>query len=217
MGKTNIKLVNKLLLFIILILQHLLIFYCSKDNQGSQGDQEQKIEFPENANTVVILGQSSHLDISWVYTSEEYYEKLVKDIFLNSIDFVKSHKNHRVFFAEIFWIDKFLKKEEKEGNELLSLIKDGKIKIEGGGVGTDDWVVIPTEGIIRNYMTGRSWLKKRGLKIPKDAWVPDFIRLPSRYARPTLLFRIQISSSIKSKWIYSNTRTSESNNRKRFC
>jgi len=87
---------------------------------------EEKLEFPENANTVVILGQSSHLDISWVYTSEEYYEKLVKDIFLNSIDFVKSHKNHRTFFAETFWIDKFLKKEEKEGNELLSLIKDGK-------------------------------------------------------------------------------------------
>ena len=79
MGKTNITLVKKLLLFIILILQPLLIFRCSKDNQGSQGDQEQKIEFPENANTVVILGQSSHLDISWVYTSEEYYEKLVKD------------------------------------------------------------------------------------------------------------------------------------------
>jgi len=186
MGKTNIKLVNKNLLFIILILQPLLIFRCSKDNQGSQGDQEQKIEFPENANTVVILGQSSHLDISWVYTSEEYYEKLVKDIFLNSIDFVKSHKNHRVFFAEIFWIDNFLKKEEKEGNELLSLIKDGKIKIEGGGVGTDDWVVIPAEGIIRNYMTGRSWLKKRGLKIPKDAWVPDSFGFPQDM--PDLLY-----------------------------
>ena len=186
MGKKKINLVNNHLLFIILLLQSLITLYCGKDKQvvqvdedkqGVQVDEDGKLEFPENANTVVILGQSSHLDISWVYTSEEYYEKLVKDIFLSSIDFLKSHKNHIIFFAEIFWIDKFIKESEFQ-SEFLSLINEGKIKIEGGGVGTDDWVIIPAEGIIRNYMTGRNWLKKRALKIPKDAWVPDSFGFP---------------------------------------
>lgn len=177
MGKKKINLVNNHLLFIILLLQSLITLYCGKDKQVVQVDEDGKLEFPENANTVVILGQSSHLDISWVYTSEEYYEKLVKDIFLSSIDFLKSHKNHIIFFAEIFWIDKFIKESEFQ-SEFLSLINEGKIKIEGGGVGTDDWVIIPAEGIIRNYMTGRNWLKKRALKIPKDAWVPDSFGFP---------------------------------------
>jgi len=65
-------------------------------------------------------------------------------------------------------------------------------------------------------MTGRSWLKKRGLKIPKDAWVPDSFGF--HQDMPDLLYFLGFrSEAIKSKWIYPNTKTSETNNRKRFC
>lgn len=140
---------------------------------GGRVENEKVIDYPKDARTVVILGQSSHLDISWVYTSEEYYEKMVKNIFTSALDFIEEHAKHKIFFAEIFWIDKFISREPELRERFLNFLRKRKIIIEGGGIGTDDFLVVPTEGIIGNYMRGRKWLKVAGLPIPKDAWIPD--------------------------------------------
>ncbi|MCS7213853.1 MAG: hypothetical protein NZ927_06500 [Candidatus Calescibacterium sp.] len=136
------------------------------------------VQFPPDAQYVVIFGQSSHLDISWFYTSEEYYEKLVRKIFIKTVEFLKQDAIHTSFFAEAFWIDKFLNENLPEKDDFLKFIKEGRIKIEGGGVGTDDQLVVPTEGIIRNYITGRKRMNQIGIQTTQNAWVPDSFGFP---------------------------------------
>ncbi len=142
----------------------------------SKVEDKLNIKFPQNASQIVILGQSSHLDISWFYSSDEYYEKLVKGIFIKFIDFVKSDPLHTGFFAETFWIRRFLSDETVEKSikdEFRKFLENQNIKIEGGGVGTDDHLVVPTESIIRNYLRGRAYLKEHRINPTDCAWIPD--------------------------------------------
>ncbi len=133
----------------------------------------------KGAEKVVIIGQSSHLDISWFYTADEYYEKLVRDIFISALKFLKSNPENRIFFAESFWIRKFFEDETIDSQDLLSYMKEGRLIVEGGGVGTDDHLIPPTELIIRNYEGGRRWIEEKfGFKPSSDAWVPDSFGFP---------------------------------------
>jgi hypothetical protein len=184
----TVKIFNfQLSFFLKIAVLILLLSYC-----GGRMESRKLIDYPEDAKTVVILGQSSHLDISWVYTSEEYYQKMVKNIFISALDFIEEHQKHNVFFAEIFWINKFISKEPELKERFLNFLKERKIIIEGGGIGTDDFLVVPTDGIIGNYISGRKWLKKVGLPIPKDAWIPDSFGFPE--STPDLLYMLGFRS-----------------------
>lgn len=154
----------RICLFLVILI--FLFLSCSKT------ESKKLLNFPSDAEYVVIFGQSSHLDISWFYTSEEYYDKLVKNIFLKTTELLRQNTDQVAFFAEMFWIEKYL--DETKDSDFLNLIREGRIKIEGGGIGTDEQLVVPTEGIIRNYISGHRKIKELlGIQAPSVAWIPD--------------------------------------------
>lgn len=151
------------------------------------------IDKVEKANAVVVIGQSSHLDFTWVYTRDEYWEKFVRRIFDETLDFVLSHPLNKSFFAEVYWLKRYYDELSDERKKtLLELLKSNLIEVVGGGWGTDDFLVVPREAIVRTYISGKRWLEENGLKLPSSAWIPDSFGFPAEL--PDLLYMLGFSS-----------------------
>ncbi len=143
----------------------------------------------EKAQFVVVLGQSSHLDFTWVYTRDEYWDKFVKRIFDETVESVLSHPLNKSFFAEVYWVKRYydeLSAEKKE--EFARLLREKLIEVVGGAWGTDDMLAVPREAIVRSYISGARWLSEMGVEVPHIAWIPDSFGFPAEL--PDLLYML---------------------------
>ena len=68
---------------------------CGGINEEEIKEIKDRLNIPSDAKKVLFLSQSSHWDINWQKTFDEYYDQNVEKIILNSIEHLKfDNMNH---------------------------------------------------------------------------------------------------------------------------
>ena len=133
-----------------------------------------RLGIPPGAEHVLILAESSHWDLQWLFRSETYYRLRIQPI-LNQVlaelgrDSRRSFALESVFFLKLFW-------ERNPGKQaqLRSWINQGRILLTGTGMGQPDTTLPETEAILRDYQLGQAWLDRVGINQPVEiAALPD--------------------------------------------
>ena len=130
---------------------------------------------PADAQRVLILSQSSHLDWDWLRTFDVYYAQQVERIFTSALDLQAQFHDgaHRYYYsiAEMGYLQRFLAARPERLTALQSVGSD--LRIVGGGITSPDNLLPNGEAFLRDYLVGKSWVDATlGLPI-REAWIPD--------------------------------------------
>lgn len=174
----------------IIFLLSFLFVSCGKSREEIIRD---KLGIPEDAKTVVIFQQSAHLDPDWLLTYDEYFERIVNRLLTRAIELMLQRKSYVYTIGELAFLKKYLEVHPDQREVIVSLIKNGQLKIIGGGFTTPDTNLPSLEAILMDYEGGRKWLRDNLLQ-PEitSAWLPDsFGHAPSL---PDILQHLGIKS-----------------------
>lgn len=130
---------------------------------------------PPQADRVLILSQSSHLDWDWLRTFDDYYTEQVDRIFTNALALLtQSHAAPAHYYysiAEMGYLQRFLAGQPERRDALRAVGSD--LRIVGGGITSPDNLLPRGESFIRDYLVGKTWLDA-ALALPlRAAWIPD--------------------------------------------
>ncbi len=134
----------------------------------------ERLAVPDDAAQVLVLGETSHWDPNWLFTSEEYYERRIRKI-LDEVIVELRREPRRIFSLEnIFFLRMYWEREPSRRAAIRSLVEQGRIRFSGTGVTTPDTVLPDAEAIIRDYLIGQEWLRSHALPAePRLAYLPD--------------------------------------------
>ncbi|MCB9558759.1 MAG: hypothetical protein H6707_21760 [Deltaproteobacteria bacterium] len=133
-----------------------------------------KLGIPDDAETVLIFGETSHWDPNWLYTSDEYYDKRIRSILGRALDELEAEPR-RVFSVEcVHFLRLYWERQSADRARLRRAINDGQMRLTATGFTTPDTLLPATEALIRDYHLGQLWLHERGLTVePTVAYLPD--------------------------------------------
>lgn len=134
----------------------------------------QTLGIPEDAERVLIFGETSHWDPNWLLTSEEYYERRVEPILDAVLDELE-REERRIFGIEcLFFVRMYWTRRPEQRERLRRLVARKQLRFTGTGITTPDTVLPSTEAILRDYLLGQQWLWDAGLDAePRVAYLPD--------------------------------------------
>ena len=143
--------------------------------RASEACVRAELGIPANAQRVMILSQSSHLDWDWLHTFDAYYQQSVDGIFSDASDLLSqfhSTENHYYYsIAEVGFLQRFLAVHPEAADALRGVGND--LRIVGGGITSPDNLLPHGETFIRDYLVGKTWIDATlGLPI-RAAWIPD--------------------------------------------
>ncbi len=148
------------------------------ENSGGFTPREREIRsrlgVPDDARYILIIAESSHWDLNWMYTSEVYYTLKIKRILNKALRELKRNPR-RIYSIEcIFFLKMFWDRHESMRDSIRTLVNTGRIRLTGTGFTTPDTTLPDTESIIRDYLLGQEWLRENGMvQEPKLAYLPD--------------------------------------------
>lgn len=126
---------------------------------------------PPDAERVLILSQSSHLDINWKRTHEQYYTESVDQIFEDATRLLADDPRYFYSIAEMGFLSKHV---AKHGNEpWRPHIASGHARIVGGAMTTPDTLLTTAETLSRDYLYGTLFAERELGARPRAAWLPD--------------------------------------------
>jgi alpha-mannosidase len=128
---------------------------------------------PDAARTVVVYSQSSHLDINWQRTFEEYQAQIVDFVINEALDLLDGDPKAVYSMAEVGFLRPWWARYPQNHARLRKYVAAGRFKFVGGGVTTPDTNLPPSESVIRDYVEGFRWLKENVGAEVTDAWIPD--------------------------------------------
>jgi hypothetical protein len=133
-----------------------------------------KLGVPDDAAHVLLFSESSHWDTSWLLTSEEYFERRLRPIFL-AILAALEHDPLRIYCIEsVFFLKLFWERHPEHRNRLRAVIESGQLRVLTSSLTTPDTLLPHPEAILRDFHLGQCWLRDNGLEIfPKTAYFPD--------------------------------------------
>ena len=133
-----------------------------------------RLGVPEDAERVLIFGETSHWDPNWLRTTEEYYESRIRHILDEAIDAL-NEDSRRVFSIEcIYFLRMYFERNPERQERLRQLLNEGRLRLTGSGVTTPDVTLPDTEAILRDYLLGQEWLRQQGVTAePRLAYLPD--------------------------------------------
>jgi alpha-mannosidase len=134
-----------------------------------------ELGIPAEAERVVILSQSSHLDWDWLKTFDRYYEELVERIFSEALglltQFHRAEIHYYYSIAEIGYLQRFAAVHPELVESMRAVGSD--LHIVGGGITSPDNLLPNGETFIRDYLVGKTWVDAT-LALPiRAAWIPD--------------------------------------------
>ncbi len=128
---------------------------------------------PQDAGCVVILSQSSHLDIDWQRTFDGYYRAFVDGIFGQAHDLLGAQPAYRYSVAEMAYLTAYLARHPEQAADFRAAAGRGALRIVGGGITSPDTLLPTTEPLVRDYLRG-SLVADRQLGVrARAAWLPD--------------------------------------------
>lgn len=133
-----------------------------------------RLGIPEDAQQVLIFGETSHWDPNWLFTSETYYRLRIRRI-LDAVLRELTREPDRVFSIEcLHFLQMYWERNPDKQDTLRALINGGRLRLTGTGMTTPDTVLPETEAILRDYLQGQEWMRGVGLHPePRIAYLPD--------------------------------------------
>jgi len=133
-----------------------------------------KLGIPDDAESVIIFGESSHWDPNWLMTSKEYYRFRIKKILDQAIHELEAEPR-RVFGIEcVFFLKMFWERNPDKTESIRRLVNERRLRFTGCGITTPDVTIPDTEAIIRDYLLGQEWLRENRMQQePRLAYLPD--------------------------------------------
>jgi hypothetical protein len=128
---------------------------------------------PNDAQHVLFLGQSSHLDIDWQKTFDDYYSSYVESIFLQARALMDSDPRAYYAVAEMAYLKHHLAVHPEELAPLQADVARGALRIVGGGITSPDTLLPETEMLARDYLYGIELAEDTLHAHPTAAWLPD--------------------------------------------
>ena len=145
-----------------------------------------KLGIPEKARRVLLFSESSHWDLDWLFTSEQYYRRYVRhnlDIALRELQ----NEPRRVYSIECIFFLKMYWDGNKDKQKLIrDLVNQGRLRLTSSGMTTADTLIPSSEAILRDFLIGQEWLRENGMdQEPTLAYFPD--SFGTSHALPALL------------------------------
>jgi len=125
---------------------------------------------PADAERVLILSQSSHLDIDWKKTFDQYYVDHVEQVFLDAEAILDRDPKAYYSVAEMAFLAQHV--AVHGAGTWPRHAESGHARIVGGGMTTPDTLLPTDEALIRDYLLGTVFAEQLGAR-PRAAWLPD--------------------------------------------
>lgn len=124
----------------------------------------ERLGVPPEARHVLIFSESSHWDPNWLWTSNDYFEKLVK-LNLDQAIAALQQEPRRVYSVEcMFFLRMYWEACPHQHDTLRALINNRQLRITNSGVTTADTILPSAEAILRDLLQGQEWLRAQGLE-----------------------------------------------------
>ena len=134
-----------------------------------------ELGIPAEAQRVMLLSQSSHLDWDWLKTFDAYYTGQVDGVLTDAVgllsQFHGAPAHYYYSIAEMGYLQRFVSAHP----ELLAPLRaaGNDLRIVGGGITSPDNLLPSGEAFIRDYLVGKTWVDATlGLPV-RAAWLPD--------------------------------------------
>jgi hypothetical protein len=136
----------------------------------SEAELRGALGVPADADRVLVLGQSSHLDIDWRHTFDAYYKDFVQDVLLDAEDVLERDPAAYYAVAEMAFLDEHVARHGAAPWRRHA--GTGRARIVGGGLTTPDTLLPTDEALIRDYLLGSIVADELGARA-HTAWLPD--------------------------------------------
>ena len=130
-----------------------------------------KLGIPADAARVLVLSQSSHLDVDWVRTFDEYYQGQVRDIFDRAQAWLDAEPGAVYSIAEVAFLERYV--AERGAEALRPHVESGRLRLVGGGLTSPDTVLPTEEALLHDFLAGSLFAELTFSVRPRTAWVPD--------------------------------------------
>ena len=152
----------------------------------SESELRLRLGIPAEASRVLVLAESSHWDPDWLMTSQEYYQRFVR----NNLDAALAElqkEPRRIYLVEcIFFLKRYWEEHPKQQETIRQLVNDRRLRMTSTGVTTPDTLLPRTELLMRDYLLGQEWLRQNGMDAsPDTGYFPD--SFGCAHALPSLL------------------------------
>lgn len=141
------------------------------DPDLSERDLRRALGVPDGAERVLVLSQSSHLDIDWKSTFDQYYEERVETIFEDAIAVLTAEPDSFYSVAEMAFLSKHL--EGHDAAPWRAHAGTGHVRVVGGALTTPDTLLPTAEALTRDYLLGSIVAEEQLGARPRAAWLPD--------------------------------------------
>ena len=147
----------------------------AKEKPPSTPEEEvrARLGVPDDARTVVVFAQTSHLDIDWQQTFDDYYASFVEQIFLDARQLLDAQPRASYSIAEMAYLGHHLEQHPEEQAALVGHAARGALRIVGGGVTSPDTLLPETELLLRDFELGARFADTTMGVRPRAAWFPD--------------------------------------------
>jgi alpha-mannosidase len=128
---------------------------------------------PDDATQVLVLAQTSHLDIDWQQTFSDYYDSYVGNVFLQARQTLDSQPRAFYSVAEMAFLKQHVQAHPEELAPLQADAARGALRIVGGGMTSPDTLLPESEMLFRDLLYGVRFSEDTFGVTPTAAWVPD--------------------------------------------
>lgn len=154
-------------------------------------------------NYIGVIGHS-HLDTAWLWTVEETRHKMHRTI-SNAVTLCKRYPDYKFFFSTVLYL-KWLKEDDiKLYNDVIELIKQGKIEANGASFIEFDSNLIGNESICKQFIRGIKFLEEEAGYSPDVFWLPDTFGYAA--SLPQILKQVRIPYFLTTKLSWNDTNT----------
>lgn len=132
-----------------------------------------RLGIPLDAKNVMVFAQTSHLDIDWQETFEDYYKLYVEKAFLDARKILDTQPKAFYSVAEMAFLQEHVRQHPEELPALQAAAKRGALKVVGGGMTSPDTLLPELELLMRDFLYGTQFAEDVMGTTPHAAWLPD--------------------------------------------
>jgi len=147
----------------------------ARGGQVRRGEAElrRQLGVPPEAEAVLIMAQSSHVDPDWLLTADQY--QWFTDRAFDGAMVELTRDPAYVYSVEcVFFFKRYWEGRPELQSQLRDYVNAGRLRFTGVGVTTPDTLLPEAENILRDYLVGLNWLRAQGLCLnPRIAYLPD--------------------------------------------
>jgi len=128
---------------------------------------------PDDAKQVILLAQTSHLDIDWQKTFTSYYDTFVENVLLQARQVLDAQPRAFYSIAEMAYLQQHVEAHPEELAALQADAGRGALRIVGGGMTSPDTLLPESEMLFRDLLYGVRFSEDTFGVSPTAAWLPD--------------------------------------------